>query len=806
MTYRLNVHKIDQSCLFELTWGKGQRLTTSLALPTALLSLYETWQRAYLGFYKQALRGRVGATGQATAVEVDWHSQLVQAEARLLSEFHTWLKRGELFDLRTELMAASQRRDGQRVKTELFLTCTPLAIARLPWETWEFGQHIQIVRSPANIRAATVARQPFRRGKTRVLAILGDETGLNFDGERTALKAQKALMDIHYVGWQSGDDVTALKQRICQAIADPVGWDVLFFAGHSNEATLLDGQIAIAPNTAISIKELSPYLKQAQQRGLQFALFNSCSGLDIANGLISLGFSQVAIMREPIHNEVAQTFLVQLLQRLANFDDVQEALRGACQFLELEKKLTYPSAYVVPSLFRHPESVPYKIQPVGWQPWLKQFTPTRKEAVAIAALGLLSLMPPMQNWLLNQRMGIQARYQDLTGQVAPAAPPVVLVQIDDRTLQERQIAVPNPIDRRLLADLAIALTDLDANIVGLDYLLDRPQADADPVLRQALEQAVDQQSWIILATKRSHLGEWLGATTSVASPNWSLSGDIWSPLLQIRPRGWSDKRPLPFSYQAAMAYRLVNNPPQSVAPQPSLDSSQPLQSQVASYEAELGPQTSLLSRQAVLHPITNLVYPIQQRWLQPLIDYSLPPDRVYHRVSALQVLQNPEQLLQDLELTSLQNLVVIVAPGGYDEAGLAQSGEDNLAPPAAIAYWYRKSDINSGTQGFTGGEINAYMTHHFVRDHLITPIPDLWMVLLAALIGKVVVVQFAATPLRPVKFGSRLAGATVVYGVISLQLYTGGGVMLPWLLPSLTLWFYGAQLVRNHYRNLQQGA
>lgn len=799
MIYRLNIHKIEQNCLFELTWSKGQRLTAGLVCPASLSGLYDAWRRAYLGYYKQALRGRVAAAGQVVSVEVDWHSQLAQAEARLLSEFHTWLKQGELFDLRAELLAFSQptATGSSAAKPELFLTCSSLDIARLPWEIWEFGQHIQIVRSPPTIRAATVDRQSFRRGKVRVLAILGDETGLNFAGERTALNAQKTLLEIHYVGWQPDEEIAALKQRICQTIADPQGWDILFFAGHSNEAALVDGQVAIAPNTALSIKDLSPYLRQAQQRGLQFALFNSCSGLDIANGLINLGLSQVAVMREPIHNEVAQTFLVQLLQRLACYQDVQEALLGACQFLKLEQNLTYPSAYLVPSLFRHPESVPYRLQPRGWRTTLRRWLPTRREAMAVGALAIVSLVPPVQHWLLNQRTGVQAWYRDVTGQLASGdrdlvTPPVVLVQIDDRTLQERQIAVPNPIDRTLLADLVTTLTDLEANVIALDYVLDRPQPAADPALRQALEEAVSQQSWLVLATKRSHLGEWLGAAASVASPNWSLQGDIWSPDWQIRPRGWSSQRPLPFSYQAAIAQRLAGSP---TAPRPGLESNQLLQSLVASYEAELGTQTPLLPRQAVLHPVTNWVYPLRQRWLQPLIDYSIPPDRVYHRVPAWQLLQNPEQVSQTLGVSTLQNRVVMVAPGGYDEAGFTEGGEDNTMQPRAIAYWYRQSGQANAPQGFTGGEQNAYMTHQFLSDHLVVPIPDLWMVLVAALVGKGLTLYLTTTPLRSGQFGWVLAGATGVYGLVSLQIYVSGGVLLPWLLPSLTLWSYGVQLM-----------
>ncbi|MBE7385093.1 MAG: CHASE2 domain-containing protein [Leptolyngbya sp. SIO1E4] len=812
MTYRLSVHKIEQSCLFELTWGQGQRISASLPYPNHLTTVYQTWRRAYISYYRQALRGRLAAEGQVASKNVDWHSQVVQAEARLLLEFHKWLRHEALFELRAELVKGQTTRLEQQTPTQsasmsLFLACSPLEIARLPWETWEMGAdlgqqgQIQMVRSPSTIRSATVDRQAFRKGKTRVLTILGDERGLNLAGDRAALEAQKNRLEVHYVGWHPHEETGALKERICQAIADPKGWDVLFFAGHSNEAALVDGQIAIAPNTAIAIRELTPYLNQAKQRGLQFALFNSCSGLDIASRLIDLGLSQVAIMREPIHNDVAQAFLVQFLQRLARFEDVESALVGACQFLKLEKNLTYPSAYLVPSLFRHPDSVPYQIQPTGWRTVMRRWLPNKREALAVGVLALLSLFPPVHHRLLNYRMGIQARYRDWTAQLASTETPVVLVQIDDRTLQEQRIAVPNPIDRTLLADIVTTLTRLDANVISIDYVLDRPQPAVDSELKQAFEQAVSQQSWIVLAQKRSHLGEWLPISASVASPNWSLQGDIWSPLWHIRPRGWSDQRPFPFSYQAATAYHLALRATEASVPRPSLDSSQSLQSLVASYAETLNPEPVILPQRAMLHPITNAAYPMHQRWLQPLLDFSLPPNQVYHTVPAWQLLQNPEQTLQGLGLSSLQDQLIIVAPGGYDEAGFTQSGEDNLERPQAIAYWHQRRNDTPARRGFTGGEIHAYMAHHFLSNHLVVPIPDFWMVLLAVLIGKGLTVQLASSLQSPFRLGLILSGATMTYGLVSLQLYVSGAVMLPWLLPSLTLVFYGVQLIQSTHHD-----
>jgi CHASE2 domain-containing sensor protein len=789
MPYRLTIHKIDQTCLFDLTWGQGQRLPVSVPFPPALLGLYEAWRRTYLGYYKHGMRGRVGATGQVVAAEVDWHNQLKLAEARLLSEFYTWLKDGKLHDLWAELAAASQAAERNGATIELFITCDPIEIARLPWETWELGQQVQIVRSPPSIRAAAGDRQVFRRGKARVLAILGDETGLNFTGERTALNAQKRLLDIHYVGWQPGEDTATLRQRISRTIADPRGWDVLFFAGHSNEAALLDGQVAIAPNTAMSIKDLTPALQEAQRHGLQFALFNSCSGLDIAQALVSLGLSQVAIMREPIHNQVAQTFLVQLLQHLAQFDDVQEALGKACEFLKVKQELTYPSAYLVPSLFRHPDSVPYRIQPVGWRALARRWRPTQHEVIVVAALGLLSLMPAVQDWLLDQRVWAQAVYRDRTGQIATDPPlPILLVQIDPETFERRGIANPRPIDRTLLADLVTQLNDRQAAIIGLDYLLDLPQPDHDAALNQALRRAIEQnQTWPVLISSRNRDLSWTNPYPTVINADWILQGNAFVPFRHVLPREPHLEAKTPFSYQLATAWTLhqrarSGDTGDTDVPRPSL-SGPPLETQVQAYQRE----TPLdLSPWAEAHPLTPFSTRFGQHWLQPLIDFSIPPQQVYRPVPAWQLLADPDTAL--LPLTRLDNTLVMIVPGYYDAAGIGREGDDNFPQPPAIGYW--RDRTGQRLLDFTGGETHAYIAHHLIHDHLVIPIPDLWLVLAAAAVGKALTLYLSQHSPRRITLAVCLAAATAGYGVLALQVYISAAVLLPWLLPSLTLWFY----------------
>lgn len=105
--FHLKVQRIDQVCLFELTWGTAQRLSTKILYPGNLTLLYQEWQRTYLSFYKTSLRGRVANSGTLQTPNPDWHAKLVQAEAKFLSEFHNWLRSSELYEIRSAITQVS---------------------------------------------------------------------------------------------------------------------------------------------------------------------------------------------------------------------------------------------------------------------------------------------------------------------------------------------------------------------------------------------------------------------------------------------------------------------------------------------------------------------------------------------------------------------------------------------------------------------------------------------------------------------------------------------------------------------------
>jgi len=805
VSFRLKVWLIEQTCLFELTWGQGQQLTTQLTYPKTLTHLYQTWQQAYLNFYKSALRARTSWSGTLAAPPIDWRAKLVQAEAQLLSEFHHWLHSAELLKIRKAIAEAASNQDRTATAVDVFLTCDAPELMRLPWEAWEIGTEfaatkpIHLSRTPSTIQAEPVSR--IRQGKMRILAILGDETGLDFRQDQAAVKSLQPMAEIHFVGWQPGIDTTLLRATIARAIADPKGWDILFFAGHSNETVLTGGELAIAPNESMLVQELARNLAIAKENGLQFAIFNSCNGLSVAQRLIDLGFSQVAVMREPIHNQVAQEFLIRFVRSLAELNDVQDALLAARQYLKLEKHLTYPSAYLVPSLFRHPKAPLFRPKPFRWQQRLKQWMPTKQEAIAVSLLLFISGFPPVQSWLLQQRVWVQAIFRQLTtSPPAVASPPVVLVQIDDQTLQRLKIKQVKPMDRALIARLIDRLIELDAKVIGLDYLFDRHNTQ-DARLRVSLEQAVSRQSWLVFAAYRKD-EQWFSVLDDIAKPAWHLKGDIRLPDLHIKQLDdWRESIP-PLSYQLAISQRIEQLRQQvsksQTLPQPNLASSDSLQLQLSAAVTQLDPSHRLTTEAMYSRMITQFSRQLGQRWLQPILDFSLPPTQVYTTLPAWQLLEDGEGWLRSRNLTSFESTIVIVVPGGYDEAGVMADGEDNFPLPLAISHWRHHLKQPGSKSQLTGGELHAYSTHHFLRQHLVTPIPDLWLIPLAAIIGKslsLLIIPDRKHSIFIISFVS-----IVGYGAIAILIYQNNQLLLPFLFPVAVVSTYVLPLIikKNH--------
>ncbi|MEL7143968.1 MAG: CHAT domain-containing protein, partial [Cyanobacteria bacterium J06573_11] len=75
-------------------------------------------------------------------------------------------------------------------------------------------------------------------------------------------------------------------------------------------------------------------LKKACQRGLQLAIFNSCDGIGLAQHLSDLALPQMIVMREPVCDAIAQTFLKNLLTAFTSGQPLPQAVRAAQEQLQ----------------------------------------------------------------------------------------------------------------------------------------------------------------------------------------------------------------------------------------------------------------------------------------------------------------------------------------------------------------------------------------------------------------------------------------------------------------------------------------
>ena len=796
--FKLKVRQITSTCNFELSWGDGLVIDVNVNYPFSLTQSYQNWHRAYLDYYVR-LRGKKGISGTGSAPR-DFHKQLVETEAKLLREFQQWLLSPELVSInRAITKAVNQTSEKQPV--EIFLTCTPIEIAKLPWESWDIyfdtdsdtPKKIRIARSPANI--SNEAIHPVRR-KIRVLAILGDDSGLDLEDDKQAVKSLNSIVDVKFAGWNKTTDTTnfdanALKHEIIKAISDERGWDILFFAGHSNENQLTGGELGIAPGVALSMQEIEGSLKIARKRGLQFAIFNSCNGINIAEFLINLGLSQVAVMREPIHDQVAAIFFVKFLQSLAEYKDVHTALLDASQLLkEDEKRVSYPSAYLVPSLFRHPEAELFQIQPFNITSRIKRWLPTKLEAKWLGGLLLLSLLPAVQSLLLEPRILVQAIYRQMT----PIKPvikqaPVLLVKIDDDSLKEAQKQKPiqkfYPLDYSYLTQLITTLSNKNAQLIGIDYILSEVENQTQPNnisnLKDAIRNGVAKKSWFLFGYNNQEEDKTENQVShQIAGLDWSIHGDInffnWYVELPEVNQKYSDDSPVPFSYMLSLTYLWQNS---SLSHFKDSQSSQQNVNTKKELLTFMNTPNNTKSEEAFfiknlrLQPISNFT-----GWFHPIIDFSIHPERAYKSISACKLLGS----CGTEEIKNLDEYIVIIAPGGYSKAGLTGNGEDNTENPWAIAYWKNESIFE---KKFSKGEGHAYMVHHLLNKHLVVPIPDFLMILFAALLAKGVSLYLIDNPQNRKLLIKVVSANTIIYFLTSLQLYISGYILFPVFLPAV---------------------
>ncbi|MGK7925400.1 MAG: CHAT domain-containing protein, partial [Spirulina sp.] len=282
-------------------------------------------------------------------------------------------------------------------------------IWRIPWHLWHFFKedyrYGEIALSAPEYPSPVGDRRKATGNKVRILAILGDSTGI--DTER-----DKALLDR-----LPGVEVKYLREPRREELCDRLwqeGWDILFFAGHGkSEENGTKGRIFINSgegDNSLTMAELREAIAEARERGLQLGIFNCCDGLGLARDLAEakLPLPHTIVMREAIPDVLAHEFLKTFLRSFSGGDSFHWAVRQAREQLKgWEGEL--PGASWLPTICQHPGAA-Y----LTWESLRRgrrerqrsRFLPWRVGGLSLGALGVYLLAAPQLAIFLNQ-LGVE---------------------------------------------------------------------------------------------------------------------------------------------------------------------------------------------------------------------------------------------------------------------------------------------------------------------------------------------------------------------------------------------------------------
>jgi WD40 repeat protein len=353
--------------------SRPQQFIGTLPAAPNLVELYRNWQLVYRGLCGRLAGGQrehfsppiiktstdlplavgqleISATGITNISQVNF-DELCQ---QLQTSINSWLMSEGFLPIEYQIRSQLDAADLIRVIIET----NDLELRYLPWHRWAFFEdypQAEMALSQPEYQYRDILKPIKNRQKVRILAILENSSGIDLAAETTLLQR---LQDAE-VKFLLNPSRSEFNNQLWQ----PEGWDILFFAGHSQmqEET---GRIYINENitgNSLTICQLAEALKTAIKNGLALAIFNSCDGLGLAQALEKLHIPTVIVMREPIPNLVAQEFFQQFLSsfaldQLPLYLAVQQA-RRKLQGLEND----FPAASWLPVICQNPS-----VEPPTW--------------------------------------------------------------------------------------------------------------------------------------------------------------------------------------------------------------------------------------------------------------------------------------------------------------------------------------------------------------------------------------------------------------------------------------------------------
>lgn len=344
----------------------GSNLAEALGcLPAAtkIPQLYNHWQSDYenLKLVFRAIKTKKGKSFSTANLP----QQCRQSANNFINYVKNWLN-SENRDLQKIRNTLFKHLPDKHEEIRVFIQTKDPLLKKLPWNEWDIFADIytkaEIALIPPEYSRVKVSVAATEREQMRILAILGNDTGIDTQADKDEIKGLPSVEPIFLS--------QPKPEELYQQLRNELGWDILFFAGHSSSLKSGEtGTIDINLQDKITIDEFKIALNKAIEQGLQLAIFNSCDGLGLAKQLADLNIPQVIVMREPVPDEAAQKFVKNFLKAFSNGQSLYLAMREARESLECFER-DYPGVMWLPVICQNPAQ--------GSATWPK--IPVRKKA------------------------------------------------------------------------------------------------------------------------------------------------------------------------------------------------------------------------------------------------------------------------------------------------------------------------------------------------------------------------------------------------------------------------------------------
>ncbi|MGB3653033.1 MAG: CHAT domain-containing protein, partial [Rivularia sp. (in: cyanobacteria)] len=346
-------------------YSRPQQFVGSLPPAPILVEMYRHWQSIYThlcnrlvdakGFRRQLEDECV--IDDELEIETEGITNISQINfdevcQNIKTNLNAWLNTPTFACIERQVRSLLDR----ECEIQVTLETNDTLLRRLPWHCWQFfDDYHKAELALSQPEYILQIQKQQETEKVRILAVLGSSKGIDLAAEQSFLENLEQA--------QTKFLILPSQQKLNQELLNPQGWEILFFAGHS-QTEGETGRIYLSENgtnNSITIEQLQASLKIAIANGLKLAIFNSCDGLGLANTLEKLHIPTIIVMREPVPNRVAQEFFKHFLSAFALSNlSLYLAVRQAREQLQI-LECDFPAASWLPAICQNPA-----VEPPNW--------------------------------------------------------------------------------------------------------------------------------------------------------------------------------------------------------------------------------------------------------------------------------------------------------------------------------------------------------------------------------------------------------------------------------------------------------